>query len=84
MRWTPYFETCIQVLKERKDAELDRLLILQVRCHLIMDQVGRARNTAAEEGRPRQLPSYFIEATKLHLRELRAEVSSNLQDNGTS
>ncbi|KAF2117443.1 hypothetical protein BDV96DRAFT_26150 [Lophiotrema nucula] len=48
-----------------------------------MDQVGRARTKAEEEGRPRQLPTYFIEAIQLQLGELRDVVPSNLHDNST-
>lgn len=79
IRWTPYLDEHVRVLSAEKESELDELLAVHVRCHVIRDQMTSAH--AEQEGDSfRGPPTYFIKALNLQLQDVRRGLSPKLQE----
>lgn len=78
IRWTPYLDEHVRVLSEEKESELDEVLAVHVRCHVIRDQMTSAH--AEQEGQSfRAPPTYFIKALSLQLQDVRRGLPTRLQ-----
>jgi hypothetical protein len=81
LHWTLYMDECVRILREEKEAELDFLLILQAKCHVVVAQVIHPHFewAADSEGYRPPLAAYFIKAMQLQLEEIRQNLPTKMQ-----
>jgi hypothetical protein len=82
LRWTIHMDDYARVLSEEKESELDILLITQVKCHMIMNQITSRPEERATDGEASTvLPSYFVKAMRLQLQDIRMSLPAEMQSN---
>ena len=83
LRWTPYMDDCVRLLTERRETEteLDILLVTQVKCHQITDQLTYAYAEKAQGEGTQVPPAYFVNAMLQQLQYIRGSLPVELQSN---
>jgi hypothetical protein len=72
----------VRFLSEKKEAELDILLVTQAKCQVITNQITSCpTERAAEGGGSNVPPAYFIKAMQLQLQNIRKSLSVEMQSN---
>jgi hypothetical protein len=80
LRWTPYMDDCVRILREERETELDFLLILQAKCHVVVDQMMHPHSECTADGEgPKPPAAYFIKALQLQLQDIRQSLSAEMQ-----
>jgi hypothetical protein len=79
MRWTPYFEDCLQKLSEAKEYATDELLVYLVRVQLLCDRVIGADNPLVVV--PQDV---YVQMFQSQMEELQKSIPESLQSNSIS
>ena len=82
--WTPYLDSCLRILNEENETELDDLLIIQVKCHLIMNQATHSSSEWSGDGDVKAPPQYFIKAMLSQIHDIQKGLSLSMQTNSWS
>jgi len=77
LRWTPYMNDCVRVLREEREINLDLLLILQSKCYITVAQMICPHAEWAEESKPPG--AYFIKAMQMQLQDIRQNLPADMQ-----
>ena len=73
-------DDCVRILREERETELDSLLILQAKCHVVVDQMMHPHSEWAAGGEgPKPPEAYFIKALQLQLRDIRQSLPADMQ-----
>ncbi|KAJ5185208.1 Cytochrome P450 [Penicillium cf. griseofulvum] len=75
MRWTPHMEESLSILAEAKDCPQDELLIVQVKIHLVLDQVYQLRR----DGEASVSLAFYLDAFKKQLDTVKSQIPPHLQ-----
>jgi hypothetical protein len=71
LRWTPYMDECVRILREEREIKLDFLLIIQAKCYIVVAQMIHPHSERAADTEGSRPPAvYFIEATQLQLQDI--------------
>ncbi|KAI7974339.1 hypothetical protein EIK77_008522 [Talaromyces pinophilus] len=83
LRWSPYFNDCLQVLQEEKACENDLTLVQMAKFRLVTEKViDSAFRDATRPGHFTTIPaSFYIKSLEAELRECIAATPSGLLDN---
>ena len=80
LRWTPYMDDCVRILREGRETELDFFLIFQAKCYIVVAQMIRPHSEwAADTEGSRSPAAYFIKATQLQLQDIRQNLPADMQ-----
>jgi hypothetical protein len=72
----------VRVLSEEKETELDILLVTQVKCQVISNQITSCPVEQATEGEGSKVPPpYFVKAMQLQLQDIRKSLPVEIQTN---
>ena len=83
LRWTPYMDDCVRILTEKRETEtkLDILLVTQVKCHQITDQLTYSYAEKTQGDGTKVPPAYFVKAMLQQLQDIRGSLPVELQSN---
>jgi hypothetical protein len=80
LRWTPYMDDCVRILREESEAELDFLLAFQAKCYVVVNQMIHSHSEWTTDGEgPRPPAAYFIKALQLQLQGIRQSLPAEMQ-----
>jgi hypothetical protein len=80
LRWTPYMDDCVRILREERETKLDLLLIIQVKCYIVVAQMIRPHSEwAADTEGSRPPAAYLVKATQLQLQDIRQILPADMQ-----
>ncbi|KAH8895487.1 HET-domain-containing protein [Thozetella sp. PMI_491] len=80
LRWTPYMDECVHVLRKGDETSLDIILAAQAKCHVLVDHVTRFPLERASTGDGSEArPTYFIKAMDLQLKEIRRNLPEEVK-----
>lgn len=85
MQWTPYMDEYLHGLVERPDWEGDKILSIQIRCHLITSQILRtpwAAGLGTDNDMLKYHVPYFTKALQAQLQEIKRTLPPELEKNG--
>jgi len=80
LTWTPYMDECLQILSQHPVCDGDELLVALVKIQLLTEQLTRAIWQSPDS----VAPAYFSSALKSQLRDLKSQLSSQMQENRES
>jgi hypothetical protein len=80
LRWTPYMDECVRILREEREIKLDFLLIIQAKCYIVVAQMIHPHSEWAADTEGSRPPAvYFIEATQLQLQDIWQNLRADMQ-----
>ncbi|CAF9905139.1 MAG: hypothetical protein GOMPHAMPRED_003053 [Gomphillus americanus] len=78
MKWVPYMDECLRKVESEPEWDGDKMLALQVRCQLIIEQVSDSpwSRDLLDDGTKKGAPDYFIKSLTMQLRDVRAKTNT--------
>jgi hypothetical protein len=85
LRWTPYMDDCVRILREGKETDLDIMLAFQAKCHIVIGQITHPSSEGVVNGEgSRPTAAYFVKALQLQLQDIRQWLPPEMQSNSQS
>lgn len=93
LRWTPHMDECLRQLSERCEWHGDMVLAVQVRCHLIVEQIAHSpwelgpsgENMMAPDAEPTNLPpAAYVKALQAELQDIQRSLPPEALQDGES
>lgn len=83
LRWTPYFDECLQVLQDAKEFESDETLAHMVKLRLVSEKAVDFSSPCTAGHDPSEgIPAtFYVKSLKSELHESAAAIPSRLWDN---
>jgi hypothetical protein len=80
LRWTPYMDDCVRILREEKETKLDLLLAFQAKCHVVVEQITHSPcEWGVGDEMTRSTTTYFVKALQRQLQDIRQSVPAEMQ-----
>jgi len=85
LRWTPYMDDCVRILREERETKLDLLLTLQAKCHVVVEQITHSPfEWGLSDEMTRPTAAYFVKALQLQLQDIRQSVPAEIRSDRQS
>ncbi|KAK3360511.1 hypothetical protein B0T25DRAFT_629588 [Lasiosphaeria hispida] len=79
-RWTPHMEECLQVLEEKDESPLDRILVCMVKLRLIGDETTKSQAVGSSEpSELRLLQAFQVRALSSQIQTIKQSLPPSLQ-----
>jgi hypothetical protein len=82
LRWTAAMDNYLRIIDEEKEAELDTLLVTQVKCQVITNQITSLSTELAVGGEGDAAPpTYYVKAMERQLQDIQNSLPTEMQSN---